>query len=212
MVVKDLTASSWQLAARWSTATGILMSASSFRRRLLHRGFRARVPLYRIPLMANHRWLRLQWAHEHRAWKTDWHQVVFSDKSRFNLWDHDGCILVRRYAGERCLPEYVIERHSGLTPKVMVWGVISYHGRSNLLRIEGIPGAIFQQDNARPHAAKTVREFCSAQRMQRLPSFAYSLDMSPIEHVWDLVGRRFARDPRPAASKDELLNFFEYSL
>ncbi|GFX41422.1 transposable element Tc1 transposase [Trichonephila clavipes] len=29
--------------------------------------------------------------------------------------------------------------------------------------------------------------------------------MSPIEHVWDLVGRRLARDPRPAASKDELL-------
>ncbi|GFV83715.1 hypothetical protein TNCV_2555031 [Trichonephila clavipes] len=29
--------------------------------------------------------------------------------------------------------------------------------------------------------------------------------MSPIEHVWDLAGRRLARDPRPAASKDELL-------
>ncbi|GFX84877.1 transposable element Tcb1 transposase [Trichonephila clavipes] len=29
--------------------------------------------------------------------------------------------------------------------------------------------------------------------------------MSPIEHVWDLVGRRLARDPRPAASKNEEL-------
>ncbi|GFU70126.1 hypothetical protein TNCV_5057201 [Trichonephila clavipes] len=29
--------------------------------------------------------------------------------------------------------------------------------------------------------------------------------MSPIEHVWDLVGRLLARDPRPAASKVELL-------
>ncbi|GFU52157.1 transposable element Tcb1 transposase [Trichonephila clavipes] len=29
--------------------------------------------------------------------------------------------------------------------------------------------------------------------------------MSPIEHVWDLVGRRLTRDPRLAASKDELL-------
>ncbi|GFX65776.1 hypothetical protein TNCV_2043101 [Trichonephila clavipes] len=29
--------------------------------------------------------------------------------------------------------------------------------------------------------------------------------MSPIEHMWDLVGRRLARDLRPAASKDELL-------
>ncbi|GFV88179.1 putative transposase [Trichonephila clavipes] len=29
--------------------------------------------------------------------------------------------------------------------------------------------------------------------------------MSPIEHVWDLVGRRLARDPRPAATKEEHL-------
>ncbi|GFW18726.1 transposable element Tc1 transposase [Trichonephila clavipes] len=29
--------------------------------------------------------------------------------------------------------------------------------------------------------------------------------MSPIEHVWDWVGRHLARDLRPAASKDELL-------
>ncbi|PRD23570.1 UNVERIFIED_CONTAM: hypothetical protein NCL1_45998 [Trichonephila clavipes] len=29
--------------------------------------------------------------------------------------------------------------------------------------------------------------------------------MPPIEHAWDLVGRRLARDPHLAASKDELL-------
>ncbi|GFT01768.1 transposable element Tcb2 transposase [Trichonephila clavipes] len=84
----------------WSTATGVLRSASSIRRRLLLRGLRARVPLYRISLTANHRRLRLQWAHEHRACQADWHQVVFSDESRLNLWDHDGRIRVRRYAGD----------------------------------------------------------------------------------------------------------------
>ncbi|GFX41164.1 transposable element Tcb1 transposase [Trichonephila clavipes] len=41
--------------------------------------------------------------------------------------------------------------------------------------------------------------------MQLLPWPVYSPDMSPIEPVWDLVGRRLARDPRLAASKDELL-------
>ncbi|GFT78089.1 transposable element Tc1 transposase [Trichonephila clavipes] len=123
--------------------------------------------------------------------------------------------------------ECVIERHNDLTAGVMVWGAISYHGRSNMLRIEGnfnsnryfrevlqpevvsflqdIPGAIFQQDNARPHVAKTVRDFCSAQHMQLIPWPDYSPDMSPTEHVWNLVGWRLARDPRPAASKDELL-------
>ncbi|GFY31686.1 transposable element Tcb1 transposase [Trichonephila clavipes] len=41
--------------------------------------------------------------------------------------------------------------------------------------------------------------------MQLFPWPAYSPDMSPIEHVWDLVGRRLARDPRPADSQHELL-------
>ncbi|GFV51560.1 transposable element Tcb2 transposase [Trichonephila clavipes] len=68
--VNDRTASSRYLAARWSTTTGVLMSASSIRRcLLLHRGLRARVPLYRMPLRANHRRLHLQWAHEYRAWQ-----------------------------------------------------------------------------------------------------------------------------------------------
>ncbi|GFX09750.1 transposable element Tcb2 transposase [Trichonephila clavipes] len=205
MVVNDRTASFRHLALRWSTATGVLMTALSIRRRLLHRGLRASVPLYRIPLTANHRWLRLQWAHVHRAWQTDWHQVVFSDESRFNLWNHDGRIRVRRYAGERCLPDYVIERYSDLTLGVKVWGAISYHGLTNLLRIEGIPGAIFEQDNARPRVAKTVRDFCSAQHVQLLPWSAYSPDMSPIEHVGDLVGRRLARDSYLVASKNKLL-------
>ncbi|GFV64460.1 transposable element Tcb2 transposase [Trichonephila clavipes] len=71
MAVNERTPSSSQLAARWSSATGVLMSASSIRRHLLHRGLRARLPLYKIPLMANHRRLRLQRAHEHRAWQAD---------------------------------------------------------------------------------------------------------------------------------------------
>ncbi|GFV28846.1 hypothetical protein TNCV_4050941 [Trichonephila clavipes] len=87
----------------------------------------------------------------------------------------------------------------------MVWGAILYHGRSNLLRMKGIPGAILQLDNAHSHVAKTVRDLCSPQHMQLLPWPAYSPNMSPIENVWDLVGRRLARDSRPAASKDELL-------
>ncbi|GFV43294.1 hypothetical protein TNCV_9921 [Trichonephila clavipes] len=49
--------------------------------------------------------------------------------------------------------------------------------------LQGIPGAIFQQENARPHVAKFVRDFCPAQHMKLLPWSAYSPDMLPIEHV-----------------------------
>ncbi|GFX54947.1 transposable element Tc1 transposase [Trichonephila clavipes] len=66
--------------------------------------------------------LRLQLAHERRAWTADSHQVVFSDESRFNLWDHDDRIRLRLYASERCLPKCVIEGHSPLTFRVTVGG------------------------------------------------------------------------------------------
>ncbi|GFW06825.1 uncharacterized protein TNCV_3289251 [Trichonephila clavipes] len=157
--------------------------------------FAVLLPIYghkcwkKFPLTAKHGRQRLQWAHERRAWQADWHHVVFSDDSRFNLWDPDGRIRVRLCAGEGCLPECVIERHSGLTPGVMVWVAISYHERSNLLRIEG-------NLNSNRYVS---------QHMQLLPWPAHPPDISPIEHVWDLVGRRLTLDPRHAASKNELL-------
>ena len=121
-----------QLAAHWFTATGILMSASSIHRHLLHRELRAKMPLYWIFFTENHWLLRLQWAHERRAWEADWHQVIFLDESHFNLWDRNGCFHVRRFAGQHCIPECVIEGLSDRIPVVMAWGTISYHGRANL--------------------------------------------------------------------------------
>ncbi|GFT92600.1 transposable element Tc1 transposase [Trichonephila clavipes] len=197
MAQTDRTASSRQLAAQW------------------------------IPLTQNHHRLRLQWANVHRSWRANWQYVVFSDKSRFNLWHHDGRTRVRRYdAGERHIPECIIERHSGRTPGVTVWGATTCHGRSQFLRIvgnlnstryineilqpqaipflQGLPGTVFQQDNPRPHVAKTVKSYLDSQQVQLLPWSAYSPDLSPIEHVWDIVGWRLARDLRPVASTDEL--------
>ncbi|GFW70709.1 transposable element Tcb2 transposase [Trichonephila clavipes] len=109
------------------------------------------------------------------------------------MWDHEGRIRVRRYAGEQCLPECVIKRHSGVTPGVMVWDAISP------------PRSYFSA--CTPTCCKDCLDFatCSAQHMQLPPWHAFSPDVSPIEHVWDLVGRHLARDPRPAALKDELL-------
>ncbi|GFW12843.1 transposable element Tc1 transposase [Trichonephila clavipes] len=45
MAQTERTASSRQLAAQWSTGTGVSFCASSIRRRLLQRGLRARIPL-----------------------------------------------------------------------------------------------------------------------------------------------------------------------
>ncbi|GFU87127.1 hypothetical protein TNCV_430311 [Trichonephila clavipes] len=111
MAVNDHTASCRQLNTLWSTATDVLMSALSIGRRLLHRELRARVPLYRIPLTANYRRLRLhcqviysqfglaihqndhqarrrfvEWAQNEIALVPDFHKrILFSDEAHFWL-------------------------------------------------------------------------------------------------------------------------------
>ncbi|GFW87758.1 transposable element Tc1 transposase [Trichonephila clavipes] len=163
-------------------------------RHLLRMSVNDRTTSSRIPLKGNHRRLRLQWVHERRAWQADWYQVVFSDESRFNLCDQDGRNRVRRLTMPSRVCNLNVNRYvrEVLQPEVVPF-------------LQGILGAIFQEDNARPHVANTVRDFCSARHMKLLPWPSYPPDMSPIEHVWDLVGRRRARDACTVASKEELL-------
>ncbi|GFW30920.1 DDE_3 domain-containing protein [Trichonephila clavipes] len=47
--------------------------------------------------------------------------------------------------------------------------------------LNGLPGAIFQQDNARPHTARVAQDFL--RHFQTLPWPARSPDLSPVEHV-----------------------------
>ncbi|GFY36521.1 transposable element Tc1 transposase [Trichonephila clavipes] len=54
--------------------------------------------------------------------------------------------------------------------------------------LNGLPGAIFQQDNARLHTARVAQDFLH--RFQTLPWPASSPDLSPVEHVWDQLKRQ----------------------
>ncbi|GFX32756.1 transposable element Tc1 transposase [Trichonephila clavipes] len=54
--------------------------------------------------------------------------------------------------------------------------------------LNDLPGAIFQQDNARPHTASVAQDFL--RHFQTLPWPARSLDLSPVEPVWDQLKRQ----------------------
>ena len=226
MAVTDRTASSTVLSRRWSAATGLDLSTSTVRRRLLRAGLVARIPMLRLPLSRDHQRLRLQWAREHRYWRAERRNVGIFDEFRFNMSYNDGRIRVRRYFGECNLRACILQRHRGPMPSVMVWGATGYNTRSSLLCIEGnlnsnryirdvlqpgvlpliqaIPHAIFRQDNARPHVARIVHAFFQRRRVSLLPWPARSPDMSPIEHFWDMVGRRLNRQGPPAPTLDSL--------
>ena len=57
----------------------------------------------------------------------------------------------------------------------------------NLQRISN--GAVFQNDNARPHCARGFQDYFRQHGIQRMDWPARSPDMNPIKHLWDLLDR-----------------------
>jgi transposase len=45
-------------------------------------------------------------------------------------------------------------------------------------------------DNARPHRSRAVTAYLQSEAMTSVPWPAMSSDLIPIEHIWDMLGRR----------------------
>ncbi|KFM59999.1 Transposable element Tc1 transposase, partial [Stegodyphus mimosarum] len=196
--------------------------------RLVERGLHSRHPLRRLPLTPQHRRQRLEWCQTGAMWMTEWRNVVFSDELRFCLSSDSRRIRVWRRRGDRSNPAVTVERPTARQCDIMVSGAIAFDSRSPLVRIldtmtaqryldnvlrpvaipylQGLPNVIFQQDNARPHSARICQH--ALQGIQMLPWPPYSPDLSPIEHVWDVIGRRLQTLPLPR-SEDELWQMVE---
>ncbi|UYV60612.1 hypothetical protein LAZ67_1001658 [Cordylochernes scorpioides] len=226
------------VAAPQATCTAILqhvqdtldhsISTRTISRRLVANGLHSCRPLRRLPLTPPNRRQRLEWCRARSTWMTEWHRVVFSDESRFCLSSDSSRVRVWRRRGERSNPAAIVERPTVRQRGIMVWGAIAYDSRSPLLRIQGtmtaqryvddvlrpvtlpylqgVPNALYQQDNARPHTARITQQ--ALQDVQMLPWPPYSPDLSPIEHVWDIIGRRLHALPQPR-SEDELWQMVE---
>ncbi|GFW62627.1 transposable element Tcb2 transposase [Trichonephila clavipes] len=70
----------------------------------------------------------------------------------------------------------------------LFWGqMITLYGCGGALLsgpfLNGLPGAIFQQDNARPHTASVAQDFL--RHFQTLPWPTRSPNLSPVVHAWD---------------------------
>ncbi|UYV60616.1 hypothetical protein LAZ67_1001671, partial [Cordylochernes scorpioides] len=226
------------VAAPQATCTAILqhvqdtldhsISTRTISRRLVADGLHSCRPLRRLPLTPPNRRQRLEWCRARSTWMTEWHRVVFSDESRFCLSSDSRRVRVWRRRGERSNPAAIVERPIVRQRGIMVWGAIAYDSRSPLLRIQGtmtaqryvddvlrpvtlpylqgVPNALYQQDNARPHTARISQQ--ALQDVQMLPWPPYSPDLSPIEHVWDIIGRRLHALSQPR-SEDELRQMVE---
>ncbi|GFV49064.1 transposable element Tcb1 transposase [Trichonephila clavipes] len=60
---------------------------------------------------------------------------------------------------------------------------------------------LFMDDNACPHHANIADECLQSEYITRMDWPAYSTELNPIEHVWDILGRRIvARQPSHRSS------------
>lgn len=201
-----------RLAVSWSSAAGVRCSVRTAYRRLAEAGLRSYRPLLRIPLSCEHKRRRMEWCQERSQWSDErWSQILWTDESRFTLDFCDGRIRVHRMKNERFAPCCIKEHDRYGGGSVMIWAGIWHGGRTAAIAISGnmngerykneiilpivIPIArehhlTFQDDNATLHRAQSVTRTIQDSGIQTLPWPARSPDLSPIEHAWDILGRK----------------------
>ncbi|GFY19526.1 transposable element Tcb2 transposase [Trichonephila clavipes] len=210
-------------------ATGRPMSRFTVARRLHGGGLFARRPVRCVPLTPAHRRRRSLWCREHRNCRdSEWGRVFFTDESRFNLSSDSHRILIWRERESRNHPSNIIERDRYGGRGVLVWGGIMLGSRTHLhifdagsvngtrycneillpyVRLfRGAMGLqfLFMDGNAPCHRTVAAEQLLESEDIERMDWPARSLDLNPIEHVWDFLGRRLAARTLPPVTIREL--------
>ncbi|GFW49571.1 transposable element Tc1 transposase [Trichonephila clavipes] len=139
---------------------GVAIVPQTISRHLAEANLKSKRPFRALPLTPEHRQLRLQWCQARSMWNV-------TDWQKVVFSDESRCF----------------------------WGqMITMYGCGGALVsgpfLNGLPGAIFQQDNAQPHTARVAQDFL--RHFRTLLWLARSPNLSPVEHVWDQLKRQMS--------------------
>jgi|KBSSwiStaDraftv2_1062776.scaffolds.fasta_scaffold275747_2 transposase len=205
------------------------VSEKTTRRALHHLGYYARSGKRKPLVSEQNRKKRLYFAKLSKNLTNEWNNIIFSDESRFLLFDNDSHKWVWRKPSEKyhvdCLVPTV--KHSS---GIMVWGCFAREKVGPLVMLEGsVTGRVYQQtlqdhllpfiasldssqiwifqdDNATVHRTAAVKKFKEDNNILSLTWPPQSPDLNPIEHLWDELERRLRKRENIPRNKQELFS------
>jgi transposase len=120
--------------------------STSTSRRILHKhDYFGRIGKRKPFVSENNRQKRLKWCKERKLWNEEWDNIIWSDESRFLLFENDGQQWVWRQPHEKydvdCLVPTVKSGNNG----VMIWGCFVKNKLGPLVVLDGrITGEVYK--------------------------------------------------------------------
>jgi len=191
---------------------GVHVAISTVRNVCHKNGYHGRVVRKKFWINETNRKKRLEFAKQHLNKSQEyWNTVLFSDESKFNIFNSDGRRTVWRKKNTELDPKNLIPtvKHGG--GSVLVWGCMSATGVGKLHIINGImdhkmyieilkenlhvstqkleisDNYIFQHDNDPKHTAYNTKQWLLYNVPKQLHTPPQSPDLNPIEHLWGIL-------------------------